>query len=86
MVEDGILAQQLDDEWILYDPGASSVHIVNDMAEFVWRMCDGHHSFEQMAQKVTDAYRVPEGSNVRAELRSVIQSFADRGMLTSPEA
>jgi hypothetical protein len=82
----GILARELGDEWILYDPEISAVHIVNEMAEFVWRMCDGQHSLEEMERMATAAYQIPDRTDVRAELESVIQSFADRGMLASQEA
>jgi hypothetical protein len=70
---------------MLYDPEIDSIHIINAMAEFVWRMCDGCHSIEEMERQIADAYNVPAGANVRADVQSVIQSFADLGMLVSQE-
>jgi len=81
-----IVCQKLGDEWILYDLEPGSIHIINAMAEFVWRMCDGCHSIEEMERQIADAYEVPGGMNVRADVQSVIQSFADLGMLASQEA
>ncbi len=78
-------SRELGDEWIFIDLETDSIHILNAMAGFVWRMCDGCHSIEEMEQQIADAYTVPDGTNVRADLQSVIQSIADRGMLTNQE-
>ena len=82
----GIVCQNLGDEWILYDAEAGSIHFINAMAEFVWRMCDGYHTIEAMERQIADAYEVPVGTNVRADVQSVIRSFVERGMLASQEA
>ena len=84
--KEGIVCQKLGDEWILYDPEAGSIHVINAMAGVVWRMCDGCHSIEEMERQIADAHEVPVGTNVSADVQSVIQSFADRGMLASREA
>jgi hypothetical protein len=81
-----IVCQKLGDDWILYDPEPGSIHIINAMAEFVWTMCDGCHSIDEMERQIADAYEVPAATNVRADVQSVIQSFADLGMLASQEA
>jgi hypothetical protein len=57
------------------------MHVLNAMAELVWRMCDGQHTIDQMAQHISEAYEVPLGTDVRADVQSVIQSFAQLGML-----
>ena len=84
--KEGIVCEQVGEEWILYDPETGSIHITNAVAGFVWGLCDGCHSIEDMKRQIADAYEVPVGTNVRADVRSVIQSFAERGMLASQEA
>jgi hypothetical protein len=56
------------------------------MAEFVWRMCDGSHTIADMELRIADAYDVPAGTDVRADLQAMIRSFTDQGMLTRHEA
>ena len=70
---------------MLLDLETDSLHMINAMAEFVWRMCDGLHSIDEMEQRIAEAYDVPEGTDVRTDLESVIQSFADRGVLADQE-
>lgn len=45
---EGLLSQQLGDEWMLYDEKNGSVHIINSVAEFVWRLCDGSRNLGEM--------------------------------------
>ena len=71
---------------MLLDRETGSLHMINAMAEFVWRMCDGHHSIDEMEQRVADAHEFPVGTDVRADLQSVIQCFADLGILANQEA
>jgi hypothetical protein len=39
-----------------------------------------------MARRIVDTYDVPAGTNVRADVQSAIQSFADQGMLAGRDA
>jgi hypothetical protein len=70
-------------EWILYDPERGSIHIINAMAEFVWKMCDGSHSLGEMEKRVKDVYQVPERAALSKDLEGIIQSFASVGLLVS---
>ena len=81
--KDGILSRKLGDEWILYDPEKGSIHIINPMAEFVWRMCDGSHSLDEMEKRVGGTYNVPEGVTLKRDLENIIQSFAKMGLFVS---
>lgn len=83
--KDRIDSRELGDEWILIDLETDSIHILNTLAGFVWRMCDGCHSIEEMEQEIAEEFTVPDGTNVRADLQSVLQSFADKGMLANQE-
>ena len=84
--KEGIICRKMGDEWILYDPEAGSIHIVNAVAGFVWELCDGCHSIEEMTRQIVDACDVPAGTNVGADVQSVVQSFAERGMLGGHDA
>ncbi len=84
--KEGIVCQKVGDEWILFDPEQGSIHVINTVAEFVWRMCDGRHSIAEMERQIGDAYEVPAGSDVRADVQSVIQDLVQRGMLAGQGA
>lgn len=84
--KDGILSRKVGDEWMLYDTEKGSISIINTMAEFVWKMCDGSHNLSEIEQHVRDAYLVPDGANVREDLEDIIHAFANIGILNYEEA
>ncbi len=79
--KDGILTRQLDDEWLLYDTGDESVHVINSMAEFILRMCDGSHSLSEIEQHVREVYLVPDETDLRKDVESIIQNFEGLGIV-----
>jgi Mg2+/Co2+ transporter CorB len=83
--KDGVLSRKLGKEWMLFDPEKGAIHIINAMAEFVWNMCDGSHSLDEMERRLKDVYQVPDGANLNRDLQSIIQSFTSMGLLVSEQ-
>jgi len=79
----GVLARQLGEEWILYDPESGDLHVVNEAAGLVWEMCDGSLSLQQMGERLRAAYSVPPDADVMADLEKIIASFRERGLCTA---
>lgn len=80
--KDNVLSRQLGNEWILYDITSGAVHVVNSMAEFVWRMCDGSRDLVDIENSVRSAHMIPEGRNVHKDLEAIIQKFADLDVIS----
>ena len=83
--KDGILSRQLGDEWLIYNTGEKSVHIINSMAEFVWRMCDGSHDLNDIEDNVRDAHLVPDGINLMKDVEGIIETFTNLGIIDYEE-
>ena len=81
--KDGVLARKTGDEWVLYNSEDKSIHVINATAEFVWRLCDGSHTCNDIAQQMHDTFHVPEGTDVGKALDAIIKNFSDLGMLKS---
>jgi hypothetical protein len=47
--QNGLLAEQLDDELIVYDPDRGRGHCLNRTAAAVWRCADGEHTVAELA-------------------------------------
>ena len=78
---EALLPQQLGDEWMLYDEKNGSVHIINSMAEFVWRLCDGSRNLKEIEELVRETFLVDDGVNLKQDLENIIQKFVDLGIL-----
>ncbi len=83
--KDGILSRQLGDEWLIYNTGEKSVLIINSMAEFIWRMCDGSHNLSDIEDHVRDIHLVPDGTNLRNDVEGIIETFTNLGILDYEE-
>lgn len=83
--KDGILSRQLGDEWLIYNTGEKSVLIINSMAEFVWRMCDGSHDLNDIEDNVRDAHLVPDRINLRKDVEGIIETFTNLGIIDYEE-
>ena len=79
--KDNVLCSPLDSEWILCDSESGSVHFINATAEFVWSMCDGYHSLNDMEEQLRDAYHFPNEIDLKRELDTILQKFKDMKIL-----
>ena len=79
--KDGVVVKKLGEECLLYDTQAEAVHVVNLVGEFVWGLCDGTHSPDDMAQAVRRDHDVPDGTDVRADIDAILDDFAKLGLL-----
>ena len=79
--KDGILTRKMGDEWMLYDSEKGDIHVINSTAEFVWRMCDGSHSIEQIKLQTQETYDVPDGVTINEDIEAIIKNFGDLGVL-----
>ena len=79
--KEGILSRKTGDEWILYDQGKKSVHIINSTAEFVWSLCDGSNSLSYIAKQMHDTFQISEDHDVIKDLDQIIKTFFDLGIL-----
>jgi hypothetical protein len=76
-----VRAKNLESEWILYDTASGSLHVVNEMAHFVWGLCDGTLSRSEMARRIAESYQVPEDQDVSGDLDRILEEFGELGLL-----
>ncbi len=81
--KEGILSQQLDDEWMLYNTVENAAHIINSMAETVWKMCDGNHSIDEIENHIKNSYLITDETNVKKDVEGIIQEFECLGVISS---
>lgn len=71
----GVLARKIGDECMLYDPDKGAVHVINATAEFVWAMCDGSHSVQDMIRRMIGKFQVQDGTNIKSDIENVLTRF-----------
>lgn len=79
---EGVLSQQINNETLLYNPSKGNVHVLNTTAAFVWELCDGLHTIEDMINHLNENYQFPEGSNVIQDLTEIINKFSEMEIIS----
>ncbi|MFZ7111191.1 MAG: PqqD family protein [Desulfatiglandales bacterium] len=74
-------ARKLGDEWLLYDPETERLHIVNQTAEYVWRLCDGKNSLEKIKAELRTRYDIADEQQLHNDLTSILNEFDQIGVL-----
>ena len=78
---DGVEARELGDECMLHDSRNGSVHIVNDTAAFVWRLCDGHHTVDEMVSALVEKYDIPADADVHKDIGGILADLTRQNVL-----
>lgn len=78
-----VVFRQLDDEWVLYDPGSNKLHTLNLTAALVWTHCDGTRTTDDLATAVGETYeQVPDLDRVVSDVAEVVARLHAEGLFT----
>lgn len=76
--QDGLVIQEMPNEVLVYDLETSKAHCLNETSAFVWKVCDGKNSVED----ITALFGAHSGSPVQEELiRLAIDQLNEKNLL-----
>ena len=70
-------------ETLLYDTQAEEIHVLNPTALFIWKLCDGHHSIQDMKRELMAAFSLAAEHDVLTDIRQAVDTFADNNLLVT---
>ena len=76
-----IVAKQLGNEMMLYDPRSDNVHVLNETSLFIWKLLDGKHSHKDIEVKIREQFEAPSDQNVLQDVTKICADFRDKGLL-----
>lgn len=75
-----LVFRKVGDEWLLFDPRAQEVHVLNLSAAVVWSHCTGDHTVREIVRATRDAFgEAPEPLGDR--VREIVRRFRESGLL-----
>jgi len=77
-----LLVREVDDELLVYDPKADSVHHLNPMASVIWVMLDGETSVSAIVKEIITVFDTDAGQ-IRADVTRIVQEMHELGLLES---
>ena len=79
---DGLAFVLLDDEVVVHDATARSLHHLSSAATLVWLRCDGDHTVEEIARHIADESVTPY-EEIRRDVIMLIQQLRAASLLVS---
>ena len=77
-----VIFRPLDDSWVLFDPRAEQLHVLNLSAALVWTSLDGENSPASIAEAVGSAFNPPQAAaQVLPDVHATLERFQEAGLL-----
>lgn len=77
-----VIFRPLDDSWVLFDPRAGKLHVLNLSAALIWTHLDGETSCEAIAEAVGTSFSPPRDvKEVFPDVLETVERFWEAGLL-----
>ena len=83
--KEGVSLYSLGKEWFLHDKNQGNVQVINGTARFIWELCDGLHTPDEIESAVKDSYEVGSGCHLAHYIKDILQNFQRLGLLDTEE-
>ena len=81
-----VIFRPLDDSWVLFDPVAEQLHVLNLSAALIWAHLDGQSSPQEIAVAVGSAFSPPQTADqVMPDVQRTLERFREAGLLDAPQ-
>jgi hypothetical protein len=79
--KENVSIYSLGKEWFLHDNNQGNVHVINETARFIWELCDGRHTPEEMESEIKGSYDVSPDRHLIENINSILRQFQQLGLL-----
>ena len=76
-----VMCKKMGEEWVLYDAETESVHTLNPTAHFIWNLCDGQYSVEDMVEAIKTNFHEADKDDVFGQVQQVLDHFRAEKLL-----
>lgn len=78
---DALVLQEVDDELVVQDTANNQVHLLNDTAAVIWKLCDGKTGVTEIAARATRALNAPVDTNL---VWYTLEQLSKKNLLQAP--
>ena len=78
---DDVVFRRVGGDWVLFDPLAQRIHVLNLSAALVWSFCTGERDVASVERQVREAFGIAVED---PRVVQTLQEFLDAGLLISP--
>lgn len=73
-----LVFRRVGDEWLLFDPAARKIHVLNLTAALVWSYCTGEYDADEIAAAIVDEFGTSGAADQVAE---ILRRYRHAGLL-----
>lgn len=74
-IDERIVLREEGDEAFLFNPDTAAIKTLNETGVFIWKLCDGRHSKDDIVKKVIEDYDVKSEENARKDAEEFLQTL-----------
>jgi hypothetical protein len=80
-----VVARRVGGDTLLCDPATDTIHLLNPTALAVWELCDGHHSPDQITQRLAGLFAGVLAGDAARDVQAALTSLEQLGLLQHNE-
>ena len=69
-------------EMVVMDKESEQIHQLNQTASFIWRLCDGEHNRQQIAEELATTFQV-DAETAGQDVTDTLEKLEEIGLLLS---
>lgn len=73
--------QELGEEVMIYDPLNEKVHILNNTAHCIWKLCDGNFTLQEIKEEISKKFPNTSEQDILHDIASAIDNFEKNKLL-----
>ncbi len=77
---ENVISRRIGDEIVVITEGGTSTHVLNKTAAAIWDLCDGEHSLDEIAARLSERFEVTF-DEVRGDTEEIIDRLIGIGLL-----
>lgn len=77
---ESLTVQAVDDEILILDLESNQIHQLNSSASFIWELCEGGITADQLAEKYAAHYEIGSDAAM-TDVKQVTEQLCDMGLL-----
>ncbi len=82
-VKTSIIFREEGEEGFLFNPETEEVKILNSLGMFIWKLCDGKHSREEIAEEITQEYDSQSIDEVKTDLEKFLKELKGLNLINA---
>ena len=79
----GVTSIEIDGRFVVLSTDRDHALFLNETASDVWRLADGHRSFDELVTELAAAYGAQPAA-IADDVRQALASFSDAGFIQDP--